>query len=413
MSATSNPITFSDTLEKYKYFAEVYKAKIQVLDNGAYSFYLAAGSFGKVYLVYDPEHDKILIEKILIVKDGVEYKNALYELSYLYFLKKHCAKFITCVYSVIISVPSEGLNQINIYSEFIGFSLESYMEKNRDTLPTGDYVIIMNRILEAMIYLHQLGVAHRDIKPGNIVINPSTLEVKFIDFGISCFKDPEKVNKEYSIANRALLSTTRDQMNTCYIQIKGSPLYMSPELLSDKVKTFEDLARCDLWALGVTFYWLILGEYPFNSTSFGGLIYDMMTKLQKFETVGAIYEECLLRKSGTLSRYIEERIDFFALMYITLNDMMKVNPAEREDPEVILQILKIFSLKLLTRRDVDASEIDDVYEAFITKYINSRKIKVAKDTKILTDNIGLSGTVTNSAKMTKELKKILSSKAFE
>lgn len=69
--------------------------------------------------------------------------------------------------------------------------------------------IIVKQLLKTIKYLNSLSICHRDIKPENILINPSSLQIKLIDFGLSTY-----------------FSESR-QLNTKV----GTPYYVSPEVL--------------------------------------------------------------------------------------------------------------------------------------------------------------------------------------
>ena len=85
------------------------------------------------------------------------------------------------------------------------------------------------QVLAALAYAHQLGVVHRDIKPGNILIT-TTGVVKLTDFGIA--------------------SKVGDARLTATGMALGSLYYMSPE----QVKAAPLDARSDLYSLGATLY---------------------------------------------------------------------------------------------------------------------------------------------------------------
>jgi len=130
-----------------------------------------------------------------------------------------------------------------------GVSLEDFQEYSpgrRDVLP------VMRQAAEALEEIHQAGVAHRDIKPENIYIDAENCQVKFIDFGLAC--------------------GTAGNMSYACNQPVGSRPWMSPELLhyGDFPTTFEENTRGDVWALGVVFYQLAAGEYPFDFDQWAG-----------------------------------------------------------------------------------------------------------------------------------------------
>jgi calcium-dependent protein kinase len=86
--------------------------------------------------------------------------------------------------------------------------------------------------------MNELKICHRDLKPENIIINPETLHVKIIDFGLSAF---------YSDFQQ--LSTK-----------VGTPYYVAPEVLSKKYGK-----ECDMWSAGVITYVLLTGCPPFQA----------------------------------------------------------------------------------------------------------------------------------------------------
>lgn len=94
------------------------------------------------------------------------------------------------------------------------------------------------QLLKTVKYLNEVKLCHRDLKPENIIINPNTLNVKIIDFGLSAF---------YSDFTK--------------LQTKvGTPYYVAPEVL-DKAYGKE----CDMWSIGVITYVLLTGCPPFQA----------------------------------------------------------------------------------------------------------------------------------------------------
>jgi formylglycine-generating enzyme required for sulfatase activity/predicted Ser/Thr protein kinase len=109
---------------------------------------------------------------------------------------------------------------------------------------------ILAGILSALDFSHRMGVVHRDIKPGNIMIDTAGA-IKVMDFGIARVESSELT-----------------QTGT----ILGTPGYMSPEqLLGEKV----DL-RSDIYSAGIVLYEMLTGERAFTGASFASVIYKVI-----------------------------------------------------------------------------------------------------------------------------------------
>ena len=84
---------------------------------------------------------------------------------------------------------------------------------------------IIRQILQSLEIVHNSGLIHRDIKPGNIIINSSNCDVRLIDFGLAEFYFPEK---EYNV------------------RIATKP-FKPPECLINYRKYFQSF---DIWGVG-------------------------------------------------------------------------------------------------------------------------------------------------------------------
>jgi predicted ATPase/signal transduction histidine kinase len=108
-----------------------------------------------------------------------------------------------------------------------------------------NFLVVGIQIATILDQLHRNRVIHKDIKPANIIINPTTKQVKIIDFSIS-----------------TLLPRETQQLQNPNV-LEGTLAYISPEQTGRMNRGID--YRTDFYSLGVTFYELLTGELPFNS----------------------------------------------------------------------------------------------------------------------------------------------------
>ncbi|XP_008934660.1 PREDICTED: serine/threonine-protein kinase 36, partial [Merops nubicus] len=109
------------------------------------------------------------------------------------------------------------------------------------SLPEDQVQTIAAQLVSALYYLHSHRILHRDLKPQNILLGKDGV-VKLCDFGFA---------RAMSIHTMVLTS------------IKGTPLYMAPELVEER--PYDHTA--DLWSLGCILYELFVGTPPFYTSS--------------------------------------------------------------------------------------------------------------------------------------------------
>ena len=95
-------------------------------------------------------------------------------------------------------------------------------------------------LFDAMMYCHDLGIVHRNLKPENLLFGTKDLTsatIKISNFGLARHISSEE------------LATT-----TC-----GTPGYMAPEILNNEKYDY----RCDYWSMGVVMFIMLSGTPPF------------------------------------------------------------------------------------------------------------------------------------------------------
>ena len=112
-----------------------------------------------------------------------------------------------------------------------------------------DAVSYVRQIASALAKIHSVGILHRDLKPGNIMLREDG-SIALIDFGL---------------AKRMRL----EQEMTGSGEIFGTPYYMSPE----QGHANEVDERSDIYSLGIIFYEMLTGEKPFKGTNAMSIIY--------------------------------------------------------------------------------------------------------------------------------------------
>ena len=120
----------------------------------------------------------------------------------------------------------------------------------RGPLPVSVTLTIGKQLCRALEVAHEQGVIHRDIKPQNIVVEPSGV-LKVMDFGIARLENRSKDE-----------GLTKEGMSI------GTPDYMSPEQLSGR----ELDARSDLYSAGVVLFECLTRRLPFEADTTYGLI---------------------------------------------------------------------------------------------------------------------------------------------
>lgn len=230
--------TFIDLMNKHKGVRNIkdfYKMKEP----------LGKGKFGIVNLCENKSNSKLYAVKIINKRTTIEeeYKICRWERSINKLLLNMNNKNIIKCYDVF-----DDYNHCYFIYEYIqGCDLKKYTKKQlykrKSNLDIKHYSIlhIAFQLINGLHYLHKYGIIHRDIKASNILITKKNQNVKIIDFGLS------------------RVMSLHEYSNDPY----GSLCFKAPELILQKPYSFQ----VDIWALGITLYYLLYKDYPFEKNT--------------------------------------------------------------------------------------------------------------------------------------------------
>ncbi|MEX2476717.1 protein kinase [Marinobacter sp.] len=212
---------------------------------------IGRGAMGVVYLGQDPRIARTVAIKTLSYQ-AFEDKE-LADLKARFFREAEAAGRLNHPAIVTVYDVGEEADLAYIAMDYArGRPLSDFGRADR-LLPLATVLNLLARVADALEYAHARKVVHRDIKPGNLIYNPDSGEVKITDFGIAKIADDSRTRAG---------------------SVMGSPLYMSPEQLKGQKVT----GASDIYSLGVTLYRLVTGETPYQGDTLANLTYQILNK---------------------------------------------------------------------------------------------------------------------------------------
>ena len=209
---------------------------------------LGKGGMGMVYLAHDRELDEDVAIKVvrrdLIGEDPTLLERLKSEL--------RLARRISHRNVVRSHDLGEWQGLYFLSMEYIRGTTVADLVASHGRLSVDSTLAIATQLVDALVVAHAAQIIHRDIKPGNLLVD-ETGALKVTDFGLA---RPAQRSSELTQAGLVV----------------GTPRYMSPEqLMGGDVD-----ARTDLFATGAVLYECLTGRVPFDASTPGGLVGQML-----------------------------------------------------------------------------------------------------------------------------------------
>jgi serine/threonine-protein kinase len=199
---------------------------------------IGRGGMGVVLKAFDPTLHRVVAIKVLapqLATSGVARKRFLREAK--------AAAAVTHDHIVTIHAVDEANGIPYLVMQYIpGVSLQERIDKD-GPLDLAEVLRIGMQTASGLAAAHAHGIVHRDIKPGNILLEEGLGRVKITDFGLARAMDDASLTQSGFVA--------------------GSPLYMAPEQARGEALDH----RADLFSLGSVLYTMCTGRPPFRAVN--------------------------------------------------------------------------------------------------------------------------------------------------
>ncbi|XP_014051286.1 serine/threonine-protein kinase 36 isoform X4 [Salmo salar] len=274
---------------------------------------IGEGSFGRVYKGRKKFSGQVVALKFIpkVGRSEKELRNLKREIDIMRGLQHP---------NIVLLLDSfETEREVVVVTEYAEGELFQILEDDGN-LPESQVCDIACQLVSALYYLHSHRILHRDMKPQNILLGKGGV-VKLCDFGFA---------RAMSVSTLVLTS------------IKGTPLYMSPELVEEK--PYDHTA--DLWSLGCILYELHTGAPPFYTNSIFQLVQLIVRDPVKWPDT--MSQTCMTFLKGLLTKDPQKRLSwphllkhpFVADGVLVLSDPVVSSPLTVA-PSPDLQVLKL------------------------------------------------------------------------
>lgn len=219
----------------------------QVLDIYQCQKLLGRGGMGVVYLARNTSLQRLCALKLL------SPKRVTREIDYIERFENEGRAAAAMVHPNVVTTHAIGRTGEYHFLEMEyvpGHSLQREIEEEGAIGPIRSTAIAVG-VANGLAMAHRLGIIHRDLKPDNVLITPGGVP-KLVDFGLA----KRVVGDDLPNSNLA-----------------GTPYFMAPELFEGSTATTQS----DVYALGVCYYLMLTGKFPFEGDSVSTLMKAILT----------------------------------------------------------------------------------------------------------------------------------------
>ena len=197
---------------------------------------IGKGSMGEIWLCHDPSLDRmVVVKRMQLALRGFE--------DLVQRFNREVQVLAAMNHPNIVNVFGYWLEkgQLNLSMEFVnGWNLRQILDR-APVPPAWVTGAILREVLAGLVHVHAKGFVHRDLKPGNIMVDFAGRS-KLLDFGIA-----RVVSQEMTLPGTVI----------------GTTAYMSPE----QVRGLSATPQSDLFSLGIIAYEMLTGRHPFRGES--------------------------------------------------------------------------------------------------------------------------------------------------